>query len=120
MANLATINTDVFAILQDNMGEILPELIDAFVEDALLLLQQIRQGIVGSDQEVIATATHTLKSSAKNIGADRLAAYCDQLEDVLEATALADRTALLVLNQQADSEMQQVQLFLQSMAALMS
>ena len=85
MSNLATINQTIFDALKENMEDLLPILIEAFVEDSLILLQEMKQGIRDKNAMVVATVVHTLKSSAKNIGADQLSRYCSDMEKRLES-----------------------------------
>lgn len=107
MTTKPVINPDTYAFLQENLAEILPELEATFLEDASTLLTQIETSLSSNDSQTISTATHTLKSSALNIGADTLADYCVQMED-----SPTDITKLTQLHQQALAELQAVQTFL--------
>lgn len=107
MTSKPVINPNTYAFLQENLAEILPELESAFIEDAFTLLAQIKTSLGNSDSNTISTATHTLKSSALNIGADTLADYCVQMED-----SPSDIAKLTQLHQQALAELQAVQTFL--------
>ena len=83
MRNTPVINLTTYASLKENLAEILPELKEAFIEDGLILLDQIKDNLNQGDSTVIMTAAHTLKSSASNMGADQLAEYCMKIEDRL-------------------------------------
>lgn len=85
MSTFATINQTIFDTLKENMEDLLPILIEAFIEDGLILLQEMEQGVRDKDDTAVATAVHTLKSSAKNIGADQLSVYCSDIEKRLES-----------------------------------
>lgn len=76
-----SINYSVFLNLKESMGELMPELIRIFIEDSELLIKQIQTNIACNDLEHILFALHTLKSSAKNIGADRFATSCIDMEN---------------------------------------
>jgi PAS domain S-box-containing protein len=58
----------------------LRELIELFLKDAQPRLQQMEAAASAGDLPRLATATHTLKGSASNLGARRLAALCAALE----------------------------------------
>ncbi len=108
-----TINRQTFATLKDNMEDMLPLLIEAFLEDGCTLLQEIEKGINTLDVGVISTATHTMKSSAKNIGAERLAEYCLQIEESLrEQQNSLDQNHLHILHKLACAEMTNVKTLL--------
>jgi HPt (histidine-containing phosphotransfer) domain-containing protein len=99
---------ETFDMLKENFGEILPELISAFLEDGFILLDNIKTGIQENNKATIDTAAHTLKSSAKNMGADTLATICSELEKT------DDLETAQHLYQQAVSEMQQAETELQN------
>jgi CheY-like chemotaxis protein len=58
----------------------LRELIELFLKDAQPRLQQMEAAASAGDLPKLAAATHTLKGSASNLGARRLAALCAALE----------------------------------------
>ncbi|MGV6810433.1 MAG: Hpt domain-containing protein [bacterium] len=106
---LEAINIATYNQLEADFGEILVELKAAFIEDGFQLLAQIEQAIQQSDTDTLHYAAHTLKSSARNIGADPLADYCD----VLEQTQLPEANAPS-LYEQAQAQMQAAVQFLTS------
>ena len=79
-----TINFDTFSLLKENMGDIMPELIKVFFEDVNSLLQEIEEGINNDNLEQVSKATHTLKSSAKSMGADKLTNYILTIESSVQ------------------------------------
>lgn len=81
MQTVPAINPATYNMLKENLSEILPELKAAFVEDGFILLEQLKDGITKGDADIISHSSHTLKSSAQNMGADTLAGYCMQIED---------------------------------------
>lgn len=107
MESSPVINPSTYSMLKENLSEIFPELKAAFLEDSFILLDQIKDNLPEGDASVIANAAHTLKSSAKNMGADQLADYCVQIE---ETTVNEDQ--LIVLHEKALHEMNAVQEFL--------
>jgi len=58
----------------------LRELVDLFVRDARPRLEAMSQALATSDLAKLAAASHTLKGSASNLGARRLAQLCASLE----------------------------------------
>ena len=101
-----TINTDVFNGLKAMMSDIMPELVAVFFEDSDKLLQEIQAGIDAQNQDVVLKATHTLKSSAKNMGAEKLAGYCVDIEQSIEKQGID--SASLNIYKEATSEMEEV------------
>ena len=58
----------------------LSELIELFAEEAPALVGQLRGSVEASDIDVMRRASHTLKSSARDLGALQLASLCEALE----------------------------------------
>jgi HPt (histidine-containing phosphotransfer) domain-containing protein len=56
-------------------------MIDLFVEQGTLRLGQIRSGMADGDLDRVGQAAHSLKSSAGNLGAERLRALAGDLEE---------------------------------------
>lgn len=56
------------------------DLIEEFVTRSVALVEQIQQAMDQGDLQTLAAAAHTLKGSAKNIGAMRLGEVCSDLE----------------------------------------
>jgi len=106
-----TINTETLSALEDTMGEVFEDLKIIFLEDTPVLLDQIKEGLDNKQTDVISTAAHTLKSSAKNMGADKLADYCIQIENNIN---INDGAELPALYQSVVSEMYKVREFFES------
>jgi HPt (histidine-containing phosphotransfer) domain-containing protein len=71
-------------------GENLPRrMVEIFLEHAPERLQQIRGGLEEGDGRRVETGTHSLKSSAGNVGAVRLQALCQAAEMLAEAGDLS-------------------------------
>ena len=69
----------LFDVIGEN-PESLTELIESFLEEAPLLLDQMQQAADSNDPAVLGRAAHTLKSSARDFGAYELSALCETLE----------------------------------------
>ena len=117
---MQTINTDTFNNLKAMMSEIMPELVAVFFEDTQKLLLEIQSGIKEQDRDKILTAVHTLKSSAKNMGADKLTAYSFEIESVLNDGEDADSLKVKSHYQDIKQEMTKVKQDLESLIALNS
>lgn len=118
MNTQSVIDETIFEALKENMGEILPILIEAFLEDGTVLLQEIFDGVNAQNKEAIATAAHTMKSSAKNIGAVQLSVYCAEIENVIEEEdGISNIEGLLGLHTIAKMEMGDVTTHLNQVSA---
>ena len=73
---------------------LLARLIDMFLENAPERLARARAGDLRGDLESVERATHSLKSTAGNLGARRLQLFSKQAED---AAALRDGTPMAPL-----------------------
>ena len=60
--------------------DLLGRVLDLFADDAPRHVAGVVEGIEALDAERVRTAAHTLKSSAANVGAARLAALCARIE----------------------------------------
>ena len=78
-----TIAREALHKLFDVIGESpdsLAELIESFLEEAPVLLDQMQRAADSSDRIVLGRAAHTLKSSARDFGAEQLSTLCEALE----------------------------------------
>ena len=80
------IDASALQALRDIAGadaaKFLAAIIDAFLEDAPQLQQEIAQAIASADAPTLQRAAHTLKSSSATLGAMSLSSYCKQLETI--------------------------------------
>ena len=104
---MKTINTEIFDQLKAMMGDSTGMLINIFLEDSSKLLEEIQHGIETENTDKINTATHTLKSSAKNMGADKLAHYCSEIEENIKRQE--DHSLLLKLHNNSTTEMKKIE-----------
>jgi HPt (histidine-containing phosphotransfer) domain-containing protein len=77
----------------DDCG-LIAELIDAFQTDTEIRLQRLRTALETGDTKILRAEAHTIKGSARQVGADALAAVCQEVElgSGLDAAALAALT----------------------------
>ncbi len=66
----------------------LAEMIDTYLSDAPMLIEQMRSGIASSNVELVRRAAHSLKSNSANIGALRLAGVTRELEMIAKGGGL--------------------------------
>ncbi|MCU0241972.1 MAG: response regulator [Vicinamibacteria bacterium] len=72
--------------------DFLRNLIDCYLKDAATHVAAMREALAAQDPERLRTAAHTLKGSSRNVGARRLGAVCEHLQDngLVGAEALLD------------------------------
>ena len=91
----------------EDSGAFLAELIERFLADTPVHLEEMESTLVTTDFSQLHRTAHSLKSTAKILGADRLSGMCAELED---ATAhLYDQKNVSVDPLLADSMRAQVQ-----------
>jgi len=105
-------NLESFETLKSNMGSIMPELINIFIEDSQKSLQQIQSGIEASDTKQINSAAHSLKSSASNMGARLVSELSAKIE---EKSTNALHEDLPSLYEQVNTEMNRVTQIIKSL-----
>ncbi len=88
------------AMLGAKAGEMLPTLIDTFLDEAVQLQEDARRAITADRADELRRAAHTLKSNATNFGAMALSAACQELENAGQKDALQAAPGLLERVQQ--------------------
>ena len=76
----AVVNEEYLDSLKEAMGEFFDELKMAFIEDGVMLMDQLDSAMQSGDASQVSMSAHTLKSSGKNMGADTLADICAKVE----------------------------------------
>jgi CheY-like chemotaxis protein len=79
--------------------EPLVELIELFLKDAHPRLERMSSALQGKNLAAVALAAHSLKGSASNLGARRLAELCAALERQAKASDLGESAKLLLETQ---------------------
>ncbi len=92
----SVIDTEIFQDLQLSAGEdFVRELVDTFLEEAPVLLAQLRAARDEADTDAFRRAAHSLKSNAQTFGAAALAHAARAIEiRGLHADADADQMAI--------------------------
>jgi histidine phosphotransfer protein HptB len=75
------IDLSVFAALKETMGaDFINELVDTYLEDSQVLIQQMHQGLTAQDADSFRRAAHSLKSNSASFGAMQLSNLARELE----------------------------------------
>lgn len=81
--------------LREIMGEDFCVLVDTFVSDSAVRLDDLAAALRSGDAEAFRRAAHSLKGSAGNLGAKSLMELCRQLEQIGVEQRLADAPPLM-------------------------
>jgi HPt (histidine-containing phosphotransfer) domain-containing protein len=80
---MTVIDINIFNSLKESTGaDFIGELIDTFLEDALLQIQYMKDTLEKKDAEAFRRAAHTIKSNAATFGATELANLARELESM--------------------------------------
>lgn len=78
---MPVLDLKTFNTLKENTGEdFISELIDAFLDDAVTQMDEMKSAIAANDAEGFRRAAHSLKSNAATFGAGELNALARELE----------------------------------------
>lgn len=80
MADLETINLSVVEEAKELMNERFPTMVKYFLEDTEMYISEIANAIQNKDFEVAVSPAHTIKSSAKQLGAEKVSDVARQIE----------------------------------------
>jgi HPt (histidine-containing phosphotransfer) domain-containing protein len=69
--------------------ELLPDLVELFVQDTELLLIQLREAVEACDVVAVGRIAHNIKGGGGQLGARQLASSCSRLEQVAAAGLLS-------------------------------
>jgi len=92
---------------RSNSPDLVQKVIGHYQEESIKLLQKIRRGVQDNEVACVYQAVHSLKSSSANLGANRLADLCKELEAQARAGKIVDgdkQVALLHAEHQKVSE----------------
>lgn len=84
--NPSAIDQNVFNALKDSMGEVFEDILSVFLDETESLVVRIKNQIDTNDLDGVSMTAHTLKSSTKTLGADRLSDICAQIEALPEGS----------------------------------
>ena len=101
------LNYDYLNEITGGDAEFIAELLSDFVSQTPVLMEQIATAVAQGDAATLGKATHTLKGSARAIGADEFAAIAFELEQAGKQGDLAN----------APDALQRLQAYWQSLEA---
>ena len=85
------INQTTFEELKELSGEeVLGEIIQAFLDEAPIMLNELRSALKSGNLESFRRNTHSLKSNANTFGAEELAALARELETLARENKLSE------------------------------
>jgi len=97
---MPVLDLNTFNALKESTGEdFVGELIDAFLEDAVTQLDEMKNAIASNDADTFRRAAHSLKSNAATFGAADLQALARELEMMGREQNLAVGNRLEVLKE---------------------
>ena len=71
---------DLRELVDEDTPDFLTELLETFLSDAERHMSEMESGLLEAGLQTISAASHTLKSSAANLGADQLSEWCRVIE----------------------------------------
>ena len=87
----SVIDRATFDGLQQAVGaDYVPELVNAFLEEAPTLIAQLRPALIAGDMETFRRAAHSIKSNAATFGATRLFELAKELEAIARENRLGE------------------------------
>lgn len=90
------IDPEALARLREWGGErLLSQMVHLFLESTPDRIRQIREGLERGEQELLERGAHSLKSSAANLGAERLRLLSEEMEEHAHRGELARAGTLL-------------------------
>lgn len=87
---MVTINEDTIDELRELMEDDFIELLQSFIDDIQVKVQQIQNAIEHFDCYSLRQKSHSLKGSARNIGAEKMSDLCYYLEKAGKEKNLED------------------------------
>ena len=86
---------EIRAIQRPGGGSLLDRVICLFEQESVELLSQLGKAIELREAEAVRAAAHKFKSLSGNVGADALAACCQELEQIGQEGRLDDSAEIL-------------------------
>lgn len=87
--------------------DVIVELIDIFLEEALHQMSAMQQAIINTDALALKHATHSLKGSSASLGAYHMTAFCEDLEQIAGNNQFHSAGAVLTRLQQEFEQVRQ-------------
>ena len=96
--SVALLDDEAVRSLSDLVGddpELIAELVDAFLDEAPVRLDELRTGVAQGDLVLAGRAAHTLKSNGFTFGARTLGELCQELETAAQNGHLDEASPLV-------------------------
>ncbi len=93
MALSSVLNSDRIAALMeldDDGSDFFADLVEMYLEEFEVARAAIRTALDTGDQKVVGSTAHRIKGSSGNIGADRMAELCSDLEAAAMASEMTN------------------------------
>lgn len=78
--NLEIVNLSIVEEAKELMGDRFPTMVKYFLEDTEMYVSEIERGVGEKNAELALSPAHTIKSSAKQLGAERVSDLAKQIE----------------------------------------
>ncbi|HEX5738236.1 MAG TPA: Hpt domain-containing protein, partial [Hydrogenophaga sp.] len=101
---------EAFAEFDDSTGSLRRDIIGEFLSSLDRRTAEIHRAVTAEDVHALRHATHVLKGSAGNVGAQGLARLCDDIERLADQPARA-RALLAALEQAAQATVRALKAF---------
>ncbi len=97
--NIAALDQKVLggirALHRDGKEDVLPRIVGMYLKNSPKLLEKLQEAASTGNNDLLRNAAHSLKSASANLGATRLAALCDELEELGRSGGVAQALAPL-------------------------
>lgn len=97
-ASAPVLDRATFSALEELAGDedpdLVSDLVELFLEDSKVRMEQIEEAASGGDHDSIGRAAHALKSSSANIGALLFSRVCAEIESLSRSSTGADLPGL--------------------------
>ena len=74
------INQEAALEAKATMKDKFPRMVEYFLEDSVMYMKGIEEGLAANDAEKIKSPAHTVKSSAHQLGAEKMSEIAKQIE----------------------------------------
>lgn len=97
------VDKQVLAMLEDAIGDSLKKIVDLYLSDVPLTLNEMRTALKNGDLVTVRRLAHSLKSSSANLGAMQTSAVAAELEQYIDADNTDQTQVLGMIDQIANT-----------------
>lgn len=109
-----TMIRDIQEVMGEDAADVIPDLINSFLNDAPKQIGKMKTGVQENDRELVHLAAHTLKGSSANLGAEYLSTTSYELETSVESDEFP---SILVKIDNIESALKSTEVALQQVAS---